>query len=148
MKTFSYLILCCIGATFYSCKSERHQVVVPEEVIRQYQGFIDLNLYEDAKKLSTPAEQLRLDMEAKLMAMESSDSTVFHTTFLKINCRETGEEAMCQCVVEDEYGEYEMEFRLVKSDGVWLVDVPVEEEKNGDPSSAPLGRMELLPNKL
>jgi hypothetical protein len=148
MKAISYLILCCLGVALYSCKSERQQIVVPEEVIRQYQGFVDLNLYEDAKKLSTPAEQERLDMEAKLMAMESLDSTVFHTTFLKIDCKETGEEAMCRCIVEDEYGEYEMEFRLIKSGGVWLIDVPVEESDEGDSPSAPLGRMELLPNKL
>jgi len=147
MKIAPYLFLCCFVSALYSCKNERHQSVPPEEVIRQYQGFIDLNLYEEAKALSTPDEQKRLDLEAQIIAMEVSDSTIFHTTFLKIDCRETGDTAICKCLLEDEYGEYDSTFRLLKMAGIWRVDVPMEEEEENS-HTAPMGKMESSLQKL
>ncbi len=148
MKIAPYLLCCCALATFWSCKNERHQVLPPEEVIRQYQGFIDVDRYEDAKALSTPAERERLDALAEFMAGMPADSTVIHTIFHRINCREMADGAVvCDCVMEDEEGEYDAVFQLVKINGTWRVDVPAEEEPE-DGLPAPLGKTETSLQRL
>lgn len=148
MKIAPYLFFCCAIAATWSCKSDQKQVMHPEEVIRHYQGFIDVDRYEDAKALSTPAEQERLDALAEFMASMPSDSTAIHTIFHKIDCREIDElTVVCNCRMEDEEGEYEAAFRLVKTSGVWLIDIPDEEEPE-DSLPAPFGKSETSLQRL
>ncbi len=151
MKIASYLLLGCVAAAALACKSEKGQALPPEEVIRQYQGLIDLNRFEEAKKLSTSAEQKRLDEMAALAAMMPEDSTVIHTIFLKIDCRETEHHlVVCDCLMEDEEaGEFEAVFQLVKENGHWRVDVPLEDaEESDDPVTGPSAKPMALPQRL
>lgn len=148
MKVTPYLLFGCMAvAAAWSCKRDHQQALPPEEVIRQYQAFIDANRYEEAKALSTPQEQVRLDGDAELMAMLPADSTLTRTIFLKMNCKEVARDVVhCNCLLEDQEGEYEAVFKLVKIDGVWRMDVPLGEEEEGPalPGAKPMS----LPQKL
>lgn len=151
MKIASYLLVGCVATATWACKSDKRQGLPPEEVIRQYQHFIDLNRFDDAKKLSTPAEQKRLDEEADLMAMFPEDSTILRTVFHKIQCREINNHlVVCDCLMEDEEaGEYESTFHLVKTHGVWLIDLPRPDEEDPiAPAAQPQSKPMVLPQKL
>lgn len=151
MKATSYLLLGCMAvAAAWSCKRDHQQGLLPEEVIRQYQAFIDANRYEEAKALSTPQEQIRLDGDAELMAMLPADSTITRTIFLKMNCKEAARDVVhCNCLLEDQEGEYEAVFKLVKIDGIWRMDVPLGEEEEGpNGPSLPGAKPMSLPQKL
>ncbi len=151
MKIASYLLVGCVATATWACKSDKGQGLPPEEVIRQYQGFIDLNRFDDAKKLCTPAEQKRLDEEAALMAMFPADSTVIRTVFHKIQCREINHHlVVCDCLMEDEEaGEYESTFHLVKTQGLWLIDLPrFDAEDPLAPAAQPQSKPMALPQKL
>lgn len=99
----------------------------PEKVVRQYQAFLDSNLFVQAKLLSTPREAERLDALVSLFDGEPLDSTVLHTAFLNINCVERSDSAFCACKLQDEYETYDARFTLIRLNGRWLVDPPDEE---------------------
>jgi len=111
-----------------ACNTNTSLPDTPEEVIRKYQKYIDLNQYHAAIALSTPAEQRRLEKEAQIIALAPTDSTIFHTRFKQLDCREAAAKiTICSCWMEDEYGVYNGLFRLVKMNGEWRVDIPVED---------------------
>jgi hypothetical protein len=99
----------------------------PDEVVRQFQGYYDNNQFEEAKALSTPRHQAILAGMAELIASEPQDSTLLHTEFLQLTCREVTDTAYCLCLLKDQFEEYEMEFVLIKTGGKWLIDAPDEE---------------------
>ncbi|MEM6698449.1 MAG: hypothetical protein AAF599_08635, partial [Bacteroidota bacterium] len=101
----------------------------PEQVLRKYQNHVDKNEFEAAKKFSTQNERKRLDAVAELIAAEPSDSTIYTTVFLEVNCEETAEKAVCACLIEG--FEERDTFVLMKEKSGWLVDAP-EEEINYD----------------
>lgn len=103
----------------------------PEAVVRQYQAFLDSNLFDQARLLSTPRAADFLEMLAQMISDEPMDSSVVHTSFLKIDCTERGDTAVCICLAQDEFEEYETEFRLLRMAGQWLVDLPEEGEIEG-----------------
>jgi len=117
-----------IAALLWSCGSEGSPPPrEPEAVLKQYQGFVDKNLLEKAKMLSTPAGQDWLDELKAIVEEEQPDSTLFHTEFLSVNCLGEGDTLRCQCVLEDQYERYTSDYHLVKLNGQWLVDAPQEE---------------------
>lgn len=151
MKVTPFLLFGCMAVVAaWSCKRDHHQAASPEEIIRQYQALIDANRYEEAKALSTPQEQLRLEADAELMAMLPADSTLTRTIFLKMDCKEAARDvAHCNCLMEDQEGEYEAVFKLVKIDGIWRMDLPLGEEEEGVNSPALPGAKPMsLPQKL
>ncbi|KGE89066.1 MAG: hypothetical protein ACE362_00370 [Phaeodactylibacter xiamenensis] len=99
----------------------------PEAVLKQYQRFVDQNLLEKAKALSTPAGKAWLDELKAIVEEEQPDSTLFHTEFLSVNCEGKKDTLRCQCVLEDQYERYTSDYHLVKLNGQWLVDAPQEE---------------------
>ena len=112
----------------WSCGSEVPPLPEdPEEVLKQYQAFVDKNLLEKAKTLSTPAGQIWLDELKAIVEEEQPDSTLFHTEFLSINCMGEGDTLRCQCVLEDQYERYTSDYNLVKLNGQWLIDAPQDE---------------------
>lgn len=96
----------------------------PEWTVQKYQQLVDQNQFDEAKELSTPAEQARLDQLAAVMVRESLGETVLNTRFLQVNCDTEGALSYCQCLVEDEYERYEMVYKLTWRQGQWLVDAP------------------------
>ncbi|MEM8525245.1 MAG: hypothetical protein AAGG68_11400 [Bacteroidota bacterium] len=97
----------------------------PEQVLRKYQAHVDKNEFEAAKKFSTQNERERLDAVAELIAAEPADSTVYTTIFLEVNCQESKDQAICDCLIEG--FEERDTFVLMKAKGQWLVDAPEEE---------------------
>lgn len=111
----------------------------PEGVVRAYQGFYDQNAFAEAKALSTPAEQRRLDEMARLVATLGPDSTQLRTEITKINCIVKGDSATCDCQLRDQDGPYQARYNLVRQQGRWLMDAPrpVEEALPTEPSEFP-----------
>lgn len=111
-----------------SCANETNQLNealpnTPEAVVRSYQAYLDKNEFEKAKRLSTEAEKKRLDAIFNIISTEPSDSTIFNTIFLEINCITNKNKALCACLVEDFEEKYRDTFHLLKLKGQWLVDV-------------------------
>ena len=123
-STMKRLFFLLAGLVLFACESEP---TPPAEVVKQFQGHIDKNEFAEAKALSTPRGQQRLDDLEAIIAGELADSSIFNTTFLEIDCRINGDTARCLCLVEDSYERYETDYKLVKMDGKWRVDVPEEE---------------------
>ncbi|NJK83711.1 MAG: hypothetical protein HC912_07720 [Saprospiraceae bacterium] len=94
----------------------------PEAVVRTYQAYLDKNDFEKAKTLSTEAEKNRLNAIFNIISSEPSDSTIFSTIFLEIDCKTEEDKAACACLVEDFEEKYRDTFHLVKIKGQWLVD--------------------------
>ncbi len=104
----------------------------PEEVIKQYQLWYDANRYGEAKQLSTPREDERLDEMAGMLQGQDADSTLLQTRFLVIKCDEQENVAFCYCLLEDQYERYQNLFILRRVEGQWLVDSP---EADGPPAA-------------
>lgn len=100
----------------------------PEEVIQQYQAWIDNNQFAEAKHLSTPRERARLEELAEIIADDLIDSTILHSVFLEIRCQTIGDTSRCRCKIEDEYETYTIEYRLLRVKGQWLVDAPEDSD--------------------
>jgi putative lipase involved disintegration of autophagic bodies len=81
----------------------------PEEVVRQYQVYLDQNDFNRAKTLSTSREAERLDEVSRVVAAESQDSTR-------------------TCTIRDQYETYDTDFVLIRYDRRWLVDSAPQEE--------------------
>ncbi len=96
----------------------------PEEVIRQYQAWVDSNRFDQAKYLSTPREKKRLDELAKIIADDLMDATILNSVFHDIRCQTIGDTARCLCEIEDQYEKYTIEYTLVRVNGQWLIDAP------------------------
>lgn len=118
------LFFCVVLAT--ACNKDSVTPYTPEEVLRLYQGYVDSNKFKEAKKFCTNMERKRLDKLALSISNEWQDSTIFTTTFLKVNCEEKDQRVICNCLVQDEYEKYAADYHLIKVDGKWLVDAPEE----------------------
>lgn len=132
---FPYLPGCllAIATVLFACQPEPDKLAEsvnqsPEEVLRAYQRYYDRNQFQEAKALSTPAEQERLDELAEIIAMEVSDSTVLETVFEELNCSARGDTATCLCTLRDQYEQYQANFQLVRTESGWLVDAPHQEQ--------------------
>ena len=112
------IALCC----FVACQQDASNGRSPEEVVRQYQAYLDKNEFDKAKSISTPEGKDVLEGLKVFFSGPAGDSTVVHTDFLSITCEETGNTAQCNCQLKDEYETYESTYRLQKIDGRWLVD--------------------------
>ncbi|MCB9080798.1 MAG: hypothetical protein H6555_03700 [Lewinellaceae bacterium] len=127
-----------LAATLFSCgkkdpggESLSEQVQLPntpEDVVRQYQGYIDRNDFAAAKLLSTPEEQVRLSEMATMFAGEVGDSTLLTTEFLNLVCTPRQDSAFCSCTLKDQYETYETQYLLLRINKQWLVHIPQESE--------------------
>ena len=95
-----------------------------EWTVEKYQYYVDQNQFDEAKTMSTPAEQLRLDKLAAVMVSEPVTETIITTDFLQIDCKAEGKITYCHCLVEDAYERYELVYKLVWAQGKWLIDAP------------------------
>lgn len=106
-----------------SCQKGGTNSVQPALVVKQYQDYIDNNRFEEAKRISTFDEGKRLAQLAADMARET-DEAILNTKFISIDCEEKNDIALCLCDLKDEYEEYSVVYKLVRSGGSWLVDAP------------------------
>ena len=122
----SIILLGMVVALLAACKKQAELPKTPEEVVKAYQAYYDQNRFDEAKTLSTLAEQSRLDNLAKMMLEQSSDSTKLTTSFLSLQCRTKGDSAFCQCRCKDQYETYSIEFVLLRRKNQWFIDAPKE----------------------
>lgn len=108
---------------FSSCQKGGTASGEPELVVRQYQKYIDNNRFEAAKKISTLQERRRLERMAADLAKEKHDA-ILRTEFLHVSCEEKRGIALCLCDLRDQYEDYSLVYKLVQSDGRWLIDAP------------------------
>ena len=110
----SIILLGMVVALLAACKKQAELPKTPEEVVKAYQAYYDQNRFDEAKALSTLAEQSRLDNLAKMMQEQSADSTQLTTSFLSLKCQTKGDSAFCQCRCKDQYETYKIEFVLLR----------------------------------
>ncbi len=122
----SIILLGMVVALLAACKKQAELPKTPEEVVKAYQAYYDQNRFDEAKALSTLAEQSRLDNLAKMMQEQSADSTQLTTSFLSLQCRTKGDSAFCQCRCKDQYETYNIEFVLLRRKNQWFIDAPKE----------------------
>ncbi|HMQ47040.1 MAG TPA: hypothetical protein PKA00_06325 [Saprospiraceae bacterium] len=126
MRNYLLLATACL-ICLNACKNESKKDQTPEEVLQEYQGYIDRNEFDAAKQLSTPAGQNWLSELAEIISMEQPDSTILNTEFLTMNCTGEGDTLICACQMRDQYEQYPAEYILVRINERWLVDAPREE---------------------
>lgn len=128
---FFSLLASCGGNTAAESVADaaavEHLPTNPEDIIRRYQAYVDSNLFDQAQHLSTPRSAPLHEMMAAIVADTPFDSSLIHTEFLSINCTENQDTVICNCLLKDEYEEYNSKYILVKMDGRWLVDLPEDE---------------------
>lgn len=66
------------------------------------------------------------------MIANDLEEAVFTTEFLSISCTITGDIAVCECKMKDEYESYIELFQLQRSGSGWLVDVPMDSDVDYD----------------
>lgn len=121
------LLFLGFGILLFSCNRTPKLPETPEAVIRKYQSYYDKNKFEEAKTLSTPREQQRLDGFKELLESEPPDSTIYTTTFLSMDCKVQADTARCVCQVQDVEEPYTTEFKLLRIKRQWLMDAPEEQ---------------------
>ena len=126
MHFYHRLVILIFFVSLIACNKAQGPAYTPEEVLRLYQGYVDSNKFEDAKKFCTAREGERLDNLAKSISNEYQDSTIFTTTFLKVNCKDENGRIICNCLIQDDYEKYAADYILVNTNGNWLVDAPDE----------------------
>lgn len=124
MRSF---LLAILLAAVSACESPTAVPATPEEVLKQYQYFVDNNLFEEAMVLSTVAEQQRLAEVSRIIATDLADSTLLNSVFKRMDCETRGDTTLCMCVIEDDYERYDADYILVFQDDRWLVDAPNNE---------------------
>jgi hypothetical protein len=101
----------------------------PEEVVRTWETQIAQNQYGLAKQISTGKT-----LET-VVSLDSSNSMVASVAYLpkfqQINCKEEGDKATCDCVIDDNIGQLNCTYYLVKSKGQWLL-----QDANSEPIEA------------
>ncbi len=97
----------------------------PETVSKKWQLLLDNNEIEKVAELSTDNTKGWLKENKELFL---SDTQVYKTQFVKMDCQEEGEQATCIYLIKEEGEFIEDFFSLKKIDGQWLVDI--EEDTN------------------
>jgi cell division protein FtsN len=101
----------------------------PEEVVRTWETQIAQNQYGLAKQISTGKT-----LET-VVSLDSSNSMVasiaYIPKFQQITCKEEGDKATCDCVIDDNIGQLNCTYFLVKTKGQWLL-----QDANSEPIEA------------
>lgn len=124
------IALIALGAMFVfgACQTNS----TPEEVVRQWQAYIDSNNFEEAKKLSTQATADLLDLLAGMIPPEMMEEQMGKTEVLEVSCEIEGEKATCSCRINYDGQEETDDFFLVMEEGQWKVDLPDNPMTDGE----------------
>jgi hypothetical protein len=91
----------------------------PESVVRTWETQIAQNQYSLAKQISTGKT-----LET-VISLDSSNAMVpsvsYIPKFQQITCKEDGDKATCDCVIDDNIGQLNCTYFLVKTKGQWLL---------------------------
>jgi len=129
----NHLISIVLVLLLISCSNEpktsinESQPNTPEKVCKQWQLYLDNNEIEKVATLSTTTTKAWLTENKELFL---SDTQVYKTEFVKMNCDSAGNKATCIYTIQEEGELIEDVFLLKKVAGQWLVDI---EEDDGSP---------------
>jgi len=98
----------------------------PEGIVRQYQSYLDKNEFDKAKRVSTAAEQERLELLKGIITGELLESSTMTTTFIDLDCNEVGNKAFCVGKYAEDGETFQDTFYLEKVDNQWLVTITEE----------------------
>ena len=91
----------------------------PESVVRTWETQIAQNQYGLAKQISTGKT---LETVVSLDSSNSMEPSVAYLPkFQQITCKEVGDKATCDCVIDDNIGQLNCTYFLVKTKGQWLL---------------------------
>jgi len=122
MKKFSlFLSFICL---FCACNSDQPPIKeeqlpnTPESVVRAWQGYVDVNQFDKAKRLSTKETK-------SFLATLTGEEEIISTQFVSIRCKNSSpNDAICNCILKEGDEEYTDQFLLKKENGQWLVFSP------------------------
>ena len=110
------------------CASEEPVENKPEAVARQWQNYVDENQFKQARKLSAPNAIEWLDWISETLTEEilKEEDNLPPGSIIEMTCIENGNKASCPYTFDDNGFVYKDTFKLLKINGRWLVDIPVE----------------------
>jgi hypothetical protein len=129
------VLVTAIALTTFACKnnntptltqpitaSETTKIALPntpELVVRAWETEIAQNQYGLAKQISTGKT---LETVVSLDSSNSMEPSVAYIPkFQQITCKEEGDKATCDCIIDDNIGQLNCTYFLVKSKGQWLL---------------------------
>ena len=138
MKHYFLISICTTLLFFVACKQDSKPTAAaqplptlantPEDVVRQWQSWIDKSNYKDAALLSTPRAQNWI-VQINQIFGTATDTT----NFKSIKCIVKDTTAMCSCQILDTQKEVFIDsFLLVKRNNQWLVDISEEQSEPQD----------------
>jgi hypothetical protein len=104
----------------------------PELVVRMWETQIAQNQFGLAKQISTGKTLETVVSLDSSNAMEPSAAYI--PTFEQFACKEEGDKATCDCIIDDNIGQLKCTYFLVKSKGQWLLQ---------DANSEPLEKLNI-----
>lgn len=123
MKTIKILLtFSLICALFTACQQED----TAEEVMMKFANHFAAGEYDEAAVYGTASTKQLLEMMKDLASVGfylPDEEEIVKYTLADINCTVSGSTALCSYI---EYGET-AEVSLVKVDGKWLVDIPLDD---------------------
>ena len=129
----SIFVVCCLLAACHSPADS-----APEEVVRQWQFYIDHNQFDSARLYSTELARSYVDF---LDALSQGDtSEIDNTQLYDLQCDVRGDSAICHYLIEGEMGEKIPDTLILQRiKGRWLVHrvegflvIPVDTLQPGD----------------
>lgn len=127
-----HFCLLCAGLLWGGCQQNNTDSAAetfpntPEGVVRQYQAYLDKNEFDKAKRISTDAEQERLELLKGIITGELLESSTMTTQFTQLSCQETRNTAICIGAYVEDGEAFEDTFYLEKVDERWLVTITEE----------------------
>jgi len=129
-QKINFLIIIITILLFANCNNEstiqnsKPLPNTPETVTKQWQLYLDNNELEKVATLSTATTKEWLTENKELFL---SDTQVYKTEFVKMNCDSAGNRAACLYTIKEDGELIEDVFLLKKIDGQWLVDIEEDE---------------------
>jgi hypothetical protein len=139
------VLVTAIALTTFACKNKNTQPTnqpltasettkialpnTPEQVVRTWETQIAQNQYGLAKQISTGKTLETVVSLDSSNSMKPSDSYI--PKFQQITCKEEGDKATCDCIIDDNIGQLNCTYFLVKSKGQWLL-----QDANSEPIEA------------
>ena len=153
MRFISAAFFCAtiVGATMmvFSCKNEHKNLLpnTPAEVVVAWQRYIDLNLLDSARMLSTNYIQGYISYLDSLSMSETLEAD--SNPIIGLTCKVVNDTAECNFFMEDELGE-KMPGRLilVKELNQWKVDQVIDIETAFPDTLSPLDEQNMFQDSL
>jgi hypothetical protein len=135
-KSFTFILVVFIS--FFACKNQSNSnnptaqekielPKTPEDVVRAWEIQIDKNQFTLARLISSGPTLDLVNSLAETDSLERAEE--MHTQIISIACTENNNEAVCNCLLKDEFGPIQYKYHLVRKNGQWFLNDVVPESK-------------------